>query len=326
MSEVLNVVIVGCGRIAGGFDADGPAGAVLTHAGAYSEHSGFRIAACVDPDPDRRAEFRRRWNVASDYADLRACLEHEPHLDVASICSPTCEHRRDLDLLAESGVRAVFCEKPVTDSVAASARIVDDYRQAGKLLAVAYLRRWDAAMTELKQRIADGDWGQVRSIAGFYNKGALNNGSHLVDLIHFLIGPTRLDRVVAAHADNMADDPTVDAVLRLADDQPVHLIGGDAHDYAFFELTLVAERGVIQIEDSGFHVRTRWVRPSPRYAGYRDVDDGRRTASALDRAFLAAVDNIAHALQDGAPLASSGETALAALQVCSTMIEEARAL
>ena len=50
MTKPLSVLIVGCGRIAGGFDEKrAPEEFALSHAGAYSKRTDVVLAACVDP-------------------------------------------------------------------------------------------------------------------------------------------------------------------------------------------------------------------------------------------------------------------------------------
>ena len=49
-SDVLSVLIVGCGDMAGGYDEARECAEILTHAGAYAHHPGFAVAACVDPE------------------------------------------------------------------------------------------------------------------------------------------------------------------------------------------------------------------------------------------------------------------------------------
>ena len=50
----------------------------------------------------------------------------------------------------------------------------------------------------LRDELAAGHWGEVRSVSATYNKGVLNNGGHLIDLLHLLLGP--LDVVVTGPA------------------------------------------------------------------------------------------------------------------------------
>ena len=63
-SNQQSVLIVGCGKIAGGFDEGRPVGdSPLTHAGAYIRDGRFNIVACVEPDDNRRSEFMAAWDV-----------------------------------------------------------------------------------------------------------------------------------------------------------------------------------------------------------------------------------------------------------------------
>lgn len=321
----LRTVIVGCGRIAGGFDEGRTGGAVLTHAGAYTRHRGFALVACVEPDAERRAAFMKAWSVPAGFASLEQCLASGTEIDVASVCTPTPRHAADLGLLLDSPVPAVFCEKPVSDDVAAAATLVEGFARAGKRLAVAHNRRWDERLARLRQDIADGRWGPVRAAIGVYNKGVLNNGSHMVDLAQFLIGPLTLKAVTGSRVDHNRDDPTVEAVLSGPEGATVHLVGADSRDYAVFELRILAEQGAIEIEQSGFALRLRRAVPSQRYSGYRELEQGSFEPTGLETALYRAVDNIHGSLRHGAPLASDGASALSAQRLCEDMRRRALA-
>lgn len=319
MSGPLKALIVGCGRIAGGFDECGPDSAVLSHAGAYRRHSGFEIAACVEPDAERRQGFAKTWAVPAAFANLDQCLQAGIPFDVASVCVPTAHHGAVLERLLGTEVKAVFCEKPLTDDAAESERLVEAYAEAGVLLAVNYLRRWDPSVVALRHEIESGEWGQVRTATGYYTKGVLNNGSHLVDLAHLLRGPLALDAVTGARTDHDPGDPTVDAVLRWEDGVALHLIGADARDMSLLEFHMVTERGAIGIEESGFTIRRRRIVPSPYFAGYRQLDRGQWVTTELETALYRAVDNLYAAVVRGAVLESDGRSALPAQVLCEEM-------
>lgn len=317
--------IVGCGRIAGGFDEGRGGNSVLTHAAAYSRHPGFALVACVEPDAGRRAAFMRSWSVPAGFASLEECLSSGTGIDVASVCTPTSRHAEDLRLLMESPIPVVFAEKPLCEDIATAAVLVEGFARAGKKLAVAHNRRWDERLARLRQEIADGHWGRVRSAIGIYNKGALNNGTHMVDLVQFLIGPLTLKTVTGRRIDYDPGDPTVDAVLFTPNDVLIHLVGADSRDYAVFELRILTERGSIEIEQSGFALRLRRAVESPRYAGYRELDRGVWEETGLDSALYRAVDNIHATLRNRAPLASDGASALSAQRLCDEMRRQALA-
>lgn len=325
-SDPLRVLIVGCGKIAGGFDAARPDGAPpLTHAGAYRATRHYQLAGCVDPDEARRLDFMRRWDVAEGYADLDAALSYQSY-DVVSICSPTEAHGADLRAVLASRPKAVFCEKPVTSDAASTAKLVTEYEAAGIPLAINHTRRWDPAVTAVGEALAKGEWGRVRSVIGIYSKGVLNNGSHLVDLIHLLLGEVRVVSVGEPIRDFWEDDPSVPALLTTGDGIAVHLACGNAADFALFELHLVLERGVLSMEEGGMAWRERKVHASPVFSGYRTVGEGNHLDGGYEGAMLRAVENIHAAVIVGAPLVSTGRSALAAQAICEALMLRSKGL
>jgi predicted dehydrogenase len=315
-SGILDAVIIGCGDIAGGYDEATDRSLILTHAGAYRQHPGFRVTACVDPDPMRRRAFMTYWNVSNGFDELDACLAAGPAPDVVSVCSPTSSHAAALERLLASPVRVVFCEKPMTDDLATAQRLVQAYESAGKRLCVNYLRRWDPAMVTLRTEIESGQWGAVRSVTAFYTKGLCHIGAHMIDLLQFLLGPLSAKTVLRRHVDHTADDPTTDAVLATSEDAPVYLVGGDARDYARFEASIACQNGVIEIIDSGFRIRRRPVNDHRFFPSRAHLDAGATEETGLGTALARAVENLYTAATAAAPLASDGASALASESLC----------
>jgi predicted dehydrogenase len=324
----LNVLIVGCGNIAGGFDSTrDPRLPPLSHAGAYRGHGGFRLLACVEPDSERRLSFMKRWAVSSGFASLGELQStFEPgSFDVVSLCSPTSAHAEQLRATLALRPRLVFCEKPVTPSLAETAELVQLFEEASVPLAVNHTRRWAPDVQRLAQELKAGAWGAVRSAVGTYNKGVLNNGSHLVDLLHLLLGPLTLDQAGVPVADFWPDDPTVPALLRTLEGIPVHLATAHAHDAAVFELQLTTERAVITMEDGGLSWRVRRVIDSPVFAGYRVLDGGEWQPGEYQHSTSLAVSNLHDHLKHDQPLASDGHSALAAQRLCDAIRRAATA-
>lgn len=317
---LLNVLIVGCGNVAGAFDFEQPPGALpLTHAGALSRHGAFRLAACVEPDGARRRTFMQRWSIPLGEGSMEALRAHAGSFDVISICSPTALHAEHLEAALSLRPRLVFCEKPVTPSLGETNAWVERYERAGVLLAVNHTRRWAPDIVRLREELVAGAWGALRSVVGHYNKGVLNNGSHMVDLLHFLLGPLELLAVGYPENDFWLHDPTVPALLRTAQGISVHLTTSHAGDYALFELELVTAAGVIAMEDGGAAWRVRRTGAMSQFPGYRSLDSGDRSAGQYANAMLRAADNLHGAVISGVPLASSGRSALDAQRVCDAI-------
>jgi predicted dehydrogenase len=320
-SSPYDVLIVGCGNIAGGFDeARSPSSQPLTHAGAYRTHGGFQLSACVDPNADRRREFMRHWGIPCGFANLEEALNSRKHFDIVSICSPTKQHYSDLLACANSGASLVFCEKPICSTVAEAEHALEVLRQRRILIAVNHNRRWDPFVSSLRNEIANGGWGRIRSIAAQYNKGILNNGSHLVDLLACLAGPLELLHAGPVCHDYFESDPSVPAMLLANRNIPVVLSCGHASDYGLFEIQIVLERGVIAMESGGMRWRFRSRVPSNEFSGYTTLAEGYSHPGRYTESMTGAIQNIYDAINTGSTLASTGETALAAHRLCAQIL------
>ena len=320
------VLIIGCGNMAGGYDLQQPDDALpLGHAKAFAKHGGFVVSACVEPDAAKRAVFQQRWQVPAGFSSVQAMAAEGGQFDVISICSPTHAHAADIQSALALKPKLIFCEKPVTSQLQESQRAVQACADQQVLLAVNYSRRWSPQVTQLKAELTDGNWGAVRSVSAVYNKGLLNNGSHMIDLLWALFGPLHIVSVGHAMADFFSDDPTIDATLRTDQGLPIQLNVAHAQDYALFEMQIVTEKGVISMEDGGARWRFRQAKPSEQLLGYRFLNAGDWVQPNGSFALTGAVANIFEALQHGAPLSSTGSNALHAQALCEQMKQMALA-
>lgn len=324
ISRQLSVLIVGCGNIAGAFDENRPRSDLpFSHAGAYFRDTRFNIDVCVEPIDSRRNEFMAIWDVPVGFRSIDELLNSGYRFDVVSICSPTICHAHDLEIALRLKPKLIFCEKPVTTSLAESEILVEECRKKNVLLVVNYSRRFDPDIKKIQADIRLGHWGQLRSIIGIYNKGILNNGSHMLDLLNLLVGQMNVVKVGKPIHDFSPNDPTLPVWLEDANGLPVHLVCGHAEDYAMFELQLVFSLGVLTMEEGGMFWRVRRAKDSATFRGYRVLDDGLRRIGKYPHSMLQAIDNIYCAINQGEPLASTGETALVVQRLCEEIRKKA---
>lgn len=319
------VLIIGCGKIAGGFDdARASLFPPLSHAGAYTLHGNFKLSACVEPDKDRRQAFALRWGVAAHAASVTE-LEAPPGIfDVISICSPTELHHEHLAQALAMRPQVIFCEKPLTSDRASAAQWVNACLSQNVALVVNYSRRWDPVLADVISQLQSGRWGAVRSVVGHYNKGILNNGGHMVDLLLQLLGPLNLVATACPVFDFWESDPTVAALLTAADGMvPIYLNPTYACDFAYFELEIVCELGVLRMESGGMNWQFRDAVPSTQYAGYRTLDTARHIAGHYLESMSRAIGDLHAYLRDGTPVPSTGEEALRVQDLCTQIQQEA---
>ncbi len=318
MSTRHNVLIIGCGNIAGGFDMNrAPDLLPLSHAGAFSRHSGFLLLACVDPENSRRQAFARRWDIEIDAADIAELNVDSGTFDVISICSPTVLHPQHIKQAVALRPRVIFCEKPLASDLTASRQLVEICKASGITLVVNFSRQWDPVLAELTTQLSNGRWGSVRSIIGHYNKGILNNGSHMIDLLFRLVGPLKLVSTASAQFDFSEFDPTVAALLTAAKGRvPVYLNPGCAKDFTYFEMEIVCELGVIRMHSSGLGWQLRNVVSSPLFEGYNSLGVPREITGGYLETMAGAVNDIYAYLEGSASIGGMGESAIEVQKLC----------
>ena len=197
-------LVVGCGAIGSGYDRLAvPGAAPRSHAGAYTASPRTELTGGVDPDPAVRQRFSERWGLPCHASLAEAFAGATP--DLVSICTPPDTRAEIVDELLERGVRAIWIEKPLAESLAAGESIVAACAEAGVPLQVNFLRRFDP----LHQRVAELVRGRVLQ-AGFRYSGTLENyGSHAIDLFRWFVGePVRVEAV--GHGDPFVHVATED--------------------------------------------------------------------------------------------------------------------
>jgi predicted dehydrogenase len=313
----LQVLIIGCGNMAGGYDLYQLDEALpLGHAKAFQQHGGFEVIACIDPNTEKRQAFQSHWQVPNGYASWQDLPHEAGAFDVISICSPTEVHAGDIKAALAFKPKVIFCEKPVSMYVVQTQQAVTDCAKQQVLLAVNHSRRWSPEVLQLKQQLAQGHWGAVRSVSAVYNKGMLNNGSHMIDLLLNLFGSLYITNVGQAVFDHFEADPSVDACLQTTDGVSIQLNLAHAQDYALFEMQIVTEKGVIAMEDGGARWRFRKAGPSTELHGYNFLNKGEWLEPQGSPLMRNAVANLHDALSHLAAVACTGEHALQAQTLC----------
>lgn len=326
-ATVFNVIIIGCGQIAGGYDEQSDGSTTLSHMGAYTSHPGFNVVACIEPDAQRRATFIDFWDIPLGFSTLEEALSNTTDIHVASVCSPTPSHLSDLEYLLNNApqLRAVFCEKPIGEDLYAAEKIVKCYDEKSVALLVNYFRRWDRVLDTLRSDIIAGRWGKVQNITAFYGKGILHNGSHVIDLLCHMFGPLTPISVTRSQTDHSERDPSLDVVLKTDTGEPVYLLGTDSRLYDLFEIHLTMETGQIVLESGASVIRTRHSQQNPDFPSHRNLERGEWTAAELNSTLPNAIANLhACAASQSAHAPSTGTTALVAHRLCQQVLNMSR--
>jgi predicted dehydrogenase len=301
--------------IGSGF-ADDPllAGDVYTHAEAYVRSASTELVGVCDQDERVARACAERWGLGTGFTDVESLLDNvEP--EIVSICTPDDTHSGIArQALKAPSVRAILCEKPLATSLEEGEELLEIARERGKMIAVAYVRRYASNVQAVRQLLQDGSLGRVTAVSGWYGKGLLHNGSHWFDLLRMLAG--EVDWVEATDQLNEdGGDPSFDVTLGLASGLLATLRAADSSDYTLFEMDILTCGGRIAIRSSGHAIDVYRAKPSMRYSGYTELAPEPHQLGDMGNLMLHAVDDLADAMSSGRDPLCTGEDGLSALRI-----------
>lgn len=307
------VAIIGAGRIGALLD-DPLSPNILTHAHGYKACAGFELAGFVDQDPHRAEAAAARWG-GDIFASIESLFARQT-IDVVSICVPDELHYETLLALAEKPVKLIFLEKPAVRTEEEAEVVRALYGKLPTRVLVNYTRRFVPEIRKIREAIKHGDYGAFLTGTGYYGKGLLHNGSHLVDLLRFLVGEVGEVDKISETVDYYDQDPSVSALLTLRNGGVFFLHHIDCRKFDIFELDLTFERKRIRICELGTVIEEYSVGDNGVFKGYRTLNKDAAYATEHRRAMYHAVANIRNNLDGDEPLACTLEEALAAVQTC----------
>lgn len=308
-----SVLLIGLGQVGMGYDLEiNDRHVAFTHARAFATHPAFHLAGGVDPRGDRREAFTRHYGAPA-YADMRQAL-HDLNPQVVVIATPTESHADAVaQVFAHAPRTAVLMEKPLAYDAQQAAAMVRLAREHDGALSVNYLRRAAPAAHEIRQRVASGAIaGPIKGVA-WYSKGLLHNGSHIVNLLEFWLGPISGFAVIGKGRDIGSSDCEPDVQIDFAAGSVV-LMAAREENYSLHEIDLIAANGRLSYRQGGSDIVWRPAVPDAQIAGYKILSGTSETIpNDTNKAQWYVADKLAAALDGSETDLCSGEQALETL-------------
>jgi predicted dehydrogenase len=142
--------IVGPGRIAEKVTGD------------FRDVEGAEPVAVASRSAARAQEFAARHGLARAYGSYAEILT-DPDIDVLYVATPHAQHHA-LALAALRAGKALLVEKSFTATTAGAAEVIDLARGTGIFVMEAMWTRFQPAVVALRELVADGAIGEVRSV------------------------------------------------------------------------------------------------------------------------------------------------------------------
>jgi UDP-N-acetyl-2-amino-2-deoxyglucuronate dehydrogenase len=276
------LVLVGCGRIS------------ERHFDAIQAHAELQLVAVCDELPERARDAGARLGVPA-FTSYSAMLA-ETGADVAVICTPSGLHPRHGVMAAERGLH-VICEKPMATRLEEADALVRACDENGVYLFVVKQNRLNPGIQLLKRAIDKGRFGRLylanttvrwqrpqsyydtapwRGTWEFDGGAFMNQASHYVDMIQWLIGPVEsVSAKTATLARRIESEDTGVAILRFRNGA-LGTIEVTMLTYPRnFEgsVTILGEKGTVKVGGTALNRIEHWE--------FAEYDDDDREAEAL---------------------------------------------
>ncbi|SDX71646.1 Predicted dehydrogenase [Modestobacter sp. DSM 44400] len=128
----------------------------------FSVVNGARAVAVASRSLDRARDFASRHGLERSYGSYAEVIA-DPEVDVLYVATPHPQHAAIARAAIEAG-KALLVEKSFTATSAGAIEVVDLARQHGVFVMEAMWTRFQPAVVALRELIADGAIGKVRSV------------------------------------------------------------------------------------------------------------------------------------------------------------------
>jgi len=302
-----------------------------SHAAAYQAHPQTDVVAVCDIRPEMLDKFRQTWQdvwpTMQYYTDYRAMLA-ETKPDIVSVVTPDHLHADITVAAANSGAKAIFCEKPIATTLADADRMIAACEKNNVLLSIDHTRRWYPLYHQARTLVRSGELGTLRTlVTSLFSKRAMlfRNGAHLIDMLHFLAeadaqwvwaeletGFDHFDRYRGDGGHDPASEPAASGYIHFANGVRAFY---ESAKLAFpgAQFTLTCDHGRIEMNDQEMMV----IRAD---AAGKLVRTPVAPDKTMEAGILAAVTELIQVHEQGGELLCSGRMARKTLEVILAML------
>jgi predicted dehydrogenase len=243
----LNCGVIGCGRIGCGFD-DNHSNLIKTHAGSYFKNSQTNLVALCDMDKKKLEKYAKKYKISKTYTSTKELFKNEK-LDCVSICTLVSTHLKIVEEAANSGVKGIFLEKPISNSMNDAKKIIEICKKNKIKLQIDHQRRFHPLYPKIKKILEKGEIGKIQIINVFYGAGIANTGSHMFDLLRMLFGEIKnIKSEFTPNKSQNQKDPNLDMKIKFSNSVICKINSLDYSNYAKFDLDIYGMKGVIKID------------------------------------------------------------------------------
>jgi UDP-N-acetyl-2-amino-2-deoxyglucuronate dehydrogenase len=330
----IRIALVGCGRIS------------ANHFDAFKAHpKDLELVDVCDIDPVRLKTAVQRTGVAS-HATLTGMLKASS-ADVVALATPSGSHPQQVIEVAQAG-KHVITEKPMATRWRDGLAMVDACDRAGVRLFVVKQNRLNATLQLLRRAVSAERFGRIYMVTvnvfwqrpqSYYDSAAwrgtwefdggafMNQASHYIDLLDWLVGPVES---VQAYTATLARDIEVEDTGVMALRWRSGALGSVNVTMLTFpkniegSITILGEKGSVRIGGVAVNEIQRWDFSEPHEMDAQVKSASYETASVYGHGHPLYYENVVKTLRGEAEPETDGREGLRSLELLIASYKSAR--
>ncbi len=299
-----------------------------THAQILRDHPAFEWIGVADPSGDARGSAQTNWDIGNVAATARDLVGADT-VEVAVMATPPAQRLPVLD--AFPNLRGVLVEKPLGETIEQGKQFVAECQRRNIPLSVNLFRRFDSELQdlaggELKELI-----GEPQTAFMTYGNGLINNGVHMIDMVHMLLGDTQNAQVIftgTGFAESpVANDFNFPFALQLRNGPSVLASPLQFSSYREIGLDIWGSCGRMQFLNEGLTCTLAQIGPNRAMTGERELihEKAQSETTHIGEAMYKGYDNLVEHIMGQQALLCDGETALRAEEIVGALIASRQA-
>lgn len=307
-------VVIGCGKIGIGAGIRSEEIKSITHAGVYQNHPRIILKGLIDINP-------KKLKIASQYFPKVPLFNSIEEMfksikpDIISVATQPDLHLKHVKIATYHKTKAIFCEKPITESLKEAREMIRICKKNKSLLFIGHQRRFDSLLRKWRDKLKKGLIGDVFQGNCYYYNGLFNGGTHNVDLLRFFLGEVNWVKAIVNEKTSWSKkDKNVDALIVFKNDTRI-FFQSLTKNYGFIDFYFYGTKGRLAIKNFGLEVEHRRLIKNKYYKGFYQLSNERKIEGRPRSLMKGVIDHLVACLDNCDKPIGTGEDGLAALKI-----------
>ncbi len=296
-----------------------------SHAKGYLQHPRTELVALVDKDIQKINRAKKLFPKIATFLDAQEAIK-KTYPEIVSVATPTQTHFEVVKNISKYNcINAIVCEKPIAMDIGDAREMIRVCKNRRIKLSVNHSRRFDSNLRKIFFEIKK--YGPITKGASYYTRGIYNNGTHLIDLLNFYIGP--VEEVQGFRSEETEDwsdlvnDLNIDGTLFFKLGAKITIQSLRSDNFSIFEINLFGKNGLIKINNLGYQAELFRIEKSDKFIDKKELKKKPKIIKVKNSMVLSMISNVIDNLEGNSYAFGDGEEALKNLKVIDALRKSA---